>query len=209
MRWASTRAASTYLHVVHRIQRLQRRVRHVLPDNAALAACRIEVGHRGGRHRALPEGIEAAAVQVLAASLPIIFVRIQLAPETRRLIRIDRRASDLVDEQTGDGERLIANHVRREAHVRTAREESILRVALQHLWSDARRLTVRGAEHDGLLHRLHVPPRADELSGQPVEQLRMRGRLALRAEVLHGLDETGAEIHLPEPVGGDACRQRV
>jgi len=39
---------------------------------------------------------------------------------------------------------------------------------------------------------LHVPAVLTELDGQPVEQLWVARRLALRAEVLGGLDQTGA-----------------
>ena len=48
-----------------------------------------------------------------------------------------------------------------------------------------------------------------ELRREPVEQLRMRRRRSLRAEVLAGLDEAAAEELLPGAVDRDARGQRV
>ena len=47
---------------------------------------------------------------------------------------------------------------------------------------------------------LTLQPCRDELRRQPVEQLRVGRRRALRAEVLAGLDEPAPEELLPEPV---------
>ena len=41
-------------------------------------------------------------------------------------------------------------------------------------------------------------PDADEFCGQPVQQFRVRRPLTLQAEIFSGLDQAGAEIHLPE-----------
>ena len=51
-------------------------------------------------------------------------------------------------------------------------------------------------------------PVLDELDGQPVEQLGVRRRLALRAEVLAGRDEAGAEVGLPDAVDERARGRR-
>ena len=59
------------------------------------------------------------------------------------------------------------------------------------------------------VQRLDVPAGADELGGQPVEQLGVAGRLALHAEVLGGLHQAGAEELLPGAVDRHAGRQRV
>ena len=52
-------------------------------------------------------------------------------------------------------------------------------------------------------------PFAIELGGQPVEQLRVRWRRALRAEILAGLDDAAAEELLPQPIDGHARDERV
>ena len=55
---------------------------------------------------------------------------------------------------------------------------------------------------------LEAPAAVHELDGQPVEQLGMRRRLALRAEVFAGRHEPGAEIGLPDPVDERPRRRR-
>ena len=45
--------------------------------------------------------------------------------------------------------------------------------------------------------------------GQPVEQFGMDRPLALRAEIVHRLDDADAEEHLPEAIHGDARGQRI
>ena len=52
-------------------------------------------------------------------------------------------------------------------------------------------------------------PDADELGGQPVEQLGMAGRLALRAEIVDASSPARAEEHLPVAVDRHPRRQRV
>ena len=61
-------------------------------------------------------------------------------------------------------------------------------------------LHVDGAGHDQLVDRLEPPAVADQLAGQPVEQLGMRRRLPLLAEVARRGDDPAAEVVLPEPV---------
>ena len=133
----------------------------------------------------------------------------QFLPQARRLIRFHRRAADLVHQQAGYRQRLVAHHLRREPHARTARQQTVLRIFLQQLRRHLRRLSISRAHHDGLLHRLHVPAVAHELRRQPVQQFRIRRPLALRAEIFHGLHQPHAEIHLPEPVHRHARGQRV
>ena len=53
-----------------------------------------------------------------------------------------------------------------------------------------------------------LQPLLHELDGQPVEQLRMRRRLALRAEVLARRDEARAEVRLPDAVDERPRRRR-
>ena len=52
-----------------------------------------------------------------------------------------------------------------------------------------RRLAIGRRRDDQPLHRAHVPAGADELGGEPVEQLRMDRRLPLHAEILLRLDD--------------------
>ena len=59
------------------------------------------------------------------------------------------------------------------------------------------------------MHRLHRPAARDELAGKPVEQLRVRRGVALKAEIIRGADNPAAEVVLPQPVGHHAGSERV
>ena len=56
---------------------------------------------------------------------------------------------------------------------------------------------------------LQAPAALHELDRQPVEQLRVRRRRALTAEVVLGLDNPSAEVLLPHAIDGHARGQRV
>ena len=59
------------------------------------------------------------------------------------------------------------------------------------------------------MHRLHVPTRTDELGGEPVEQLRVRGPLTTHSEILRGLHQSNAEVQLPVAIHRDARGEGV
>ena len=71
-----------------------------------------------------------------------------------------------------------------------------------------RRLPVRRRRDHQPHDVLHVPLRAGTRR-QPVEQFRVRRQFALRAGLLQRPRDAVAEEELPEPVHGDARRQRV
>src|SRR4029077_13176751 len=54
-----------------------------------------------------------------------------------------------------------------------------------------------------------APVMVHQFAGQPIEQLGMAGGRALRPEVVVGLDQAAAEIHLPDPVDRHSGRQWV
>ena len=56
---------------------------------------------------------------------------------------------------------------------------------------------------------LQAPPTSNQLTAQPVEELRVRGSLPLGAEVIGGWDQSPAEVLLPDPIYGHARRQGV
>ena len=116
-------------------------------------------------------------------------------PQPVRLIRLDRRTADLVHQQPRERQGLVPNHFRREPHVRPACEQPVVGILRQQLRRHARGLPVRRTHHDGLLQRFHVPAGPDEFGREPIEQLRMRRRFALRAEILGGLHDADAEVH--------------
>ena len=65
------------------------------------------------------------------------------------------------------------------------------------------------ARHDRPDEPLDRPAVADEPRGQVVEQFRVRGRVARRAEVVDAPHQARAEEVLPDPVDEDAGRERV
>jgi hypothetical protein len=50
----------------------------------------------------------------------------------------------------------------------------------------------------------YIPAGTDQLGREPIEELGMRRRLSLDAEVFGSVDQPGAEMVLPDPVDGDA-----
>src|SRR5262249_420120 len=90
---------------------------------------------------------------------------------------------------------------------RSTRQEAILGVRLELVFVSFGRLPVGGGRHHQTDELLHIPTRLTKLYGQPVEQLRMRRRLALRAEVLGGPHQTGSEDLMPEAIPGAASRR--
>ena len=59
------------------------------------------------------------------------------------------------------------------------------------------------------MDRLLAPTLTNEFGREPVEQFGMRGRRALQAEIVLGLDQAATEIRLPKPIDPDARRERI
>ena len=55
----------------------------------------------------------------------------------------------------------------------------------------------------------HVPAAFHELDGEPIEQLLVYRRFALRAQIIQHLRQACAEQQLPHAVHEDSCRQRI
>ena len=177
---------------------------------AELAARGVEGRHRGIRSGPPPEGVEGAAVAVVAhARGPGPLAVEGGLPEAVGLRRVDRRTAHLVAQQAAQGQGLVADHLRLEAIPGRPCQEPVPRVFRLQLGPDLRRLAIRRRGDDQAEQGLRVPARAHVLAGQPVEQLGMARRLALGAEVLLGLDQADAEQLRPEPVDGDARGQRI
>ena len=67
-------------------------------------------------------------------------------------------------------------------------------------------LAVGGRGHDQALHGLHVPV-AFKFGGEPVQHVALYRLVALRSEILGGLDEAATEMELPVTVDGHARGQ--
>src|SRR5208283_2131742 len=94
----------------------------------------VEDVHRCGRGTAFPEGVHAAAVQVLALVTPVV-ARVAADhrhrfPDSLGLVRLDAGSADLVDQQTTGGQGVIADHFAVHAETRTTGKEPVLRVLL-------------------------------------------------------------------------------
>ena len=88
----------------------------------------------GGGDGALPERVQTAAIEVLA----LVLLDNPSPPESSfhkpgRLIRLHRRPADLLHQQPGDRQRLIAHHLGRQPEARSARQQAVLRIALHQL----------------------------------------------------------------------------
>src|SRR5262245_63692608 len=103
---------------------------------AEFARRSVKDPHRRRERRALPECIKTAPPQAFA------FVAV-VTGESRKghvfiqtvgLIRFDRRPADLLDQQSRDKERLVADHLRRQSETRAARKQPVVGITLLYLW---------------------------------------------------------------------------
>ena len=125
------------------------------------------------------------------------------------MVGLHRRATELFDQQAGDEQRLIADHFGRQPQARGMRQQTVVGIALQRLGRFLGRLAVGRAHHHGFQDLFDAPAFLLELDRQPVQQLGMRRLLALRAEVVDGFYQPGAEKRLPQAVDRHAGGQRV
>ena len=70
-------------------------------------------------------------------------------------------------------------------------------------------LPVDARQHDQAMHRLQAAALSQELAGQPVEQLGMRGRTPRETEVTRRAHDSLAKVILPDPIDHDASRERI
>src|SRR5690606_9701928 len=112
--------------VVQQDERLQRRIRACTLDDAELAVRRVERAERRRRGRALPERVEAAAVERGAFvwdELRRIAARIgDGLPQARRLIGLDALAAELFDQEARREERSVSDRLGVQAKAGSARE---------------------------------------------------------------------------------------
>ena len=64
-------------------------------------------------------------------------------------------------------------------------------------------------QHDLAMQWLHAPSAGDQLLREQIEQLGMRGALAVVAEVARRIHESAAEVLLPDAIRQHARRQRI
>jgi hypothetical protein len=194
--------------IVHQGEGLQGCVRAVALDAGVGGIGRVEGGQHGVEHAAQGQNVQAAAVAIVAlADLP--FYRATDIKDVAGERRPDAGAADGTGEQAADGERGVAQDFRFEAQAVLAGEQAVERVEVVELGPVGRGLAVGGGGDDAADELLAAPAAGDEVARQPVEQFRVRGRLAGGAEVVGRGDQAGAEEFAPDVIDGDAGGQRV
>ena len=130
-------------------------------------------------------------------------------PKPIRLWWFDTRPTDIGIQQTTNSEGVIAQCLRIEAEPRATGKKAVIRIQFQFSRRYLRALPIsRGSQHQ-LQHLLDIPLGGDEFGGEPIQQLRMHRRYALRAKVLGGFHDARAEHVLPEPVNRHSRRERM
>src|SRR5581483_7655470 len=114
-------------------------------------------------------------------------------PQPLRLVWEHAAAAYLVIEQAANKQCVVAYHLGLEAESWSSGQQTILRILLQQLRRDLRRLPIHRRRNNQALHRFHIPLSPDELRSQPIQQLLIAGRVSLRAEVLARFHDSDAE----------------
>ena len=191
------------LRAVEQDEGLQGRVGGVATRDADDALRDVERFEHGGRAGTAPKRVETAAVEGLTFAGGGGFEGLG------DVVGVDRRTTDFFNEQAAGGEGLVANHLGGEAMAGTAGEPGVLRIVGHDLRGREAALAVSIGEDDGFEEGFHIPARADEFAGEPVEEFGVLGAIALGAEVVGGLDEALTEEGLPKAIYGHAGQQRV
>ena len=147
-------------HVVHQVESLKRRVRAREFDTAEVAARCVEEGEARRGDSSLLKGVETATVEARPVILHIDGhragnrFRAEFLPQTGRLVRLDARATERLDQQATRRQRRVANHLGRKSKTRPACKPLVAGVSRKHPFVDPRGLPVRG--------------RSDELAESPL-----------------------------------------
>src|SRR5262245_39989138 len=195
--------------IVQRDQRLKRRVGADAANLTDLSAAAVEGHHGRVRRRALAVCIETATEPVFALGVHPGLSAVSRTPQAGGVRWHHGRAAHFRREQTADGERLIAHSFGAEPEPGAARLDQVARIGLAQSGRDLRSLAISVAHHNSLDEILQRPTVIAILNGEPVQQIRVRGRGAERAKILFSLDDTDAEKPRPHAVGPHARRERV
>ena len=169
----------------------------------------VEDGEGGRWGGAVDEGVEAAAVFVVAfADGPGAF-DLALAHDAIGDGRIDWGAADLRGEQAAGGEGDVAHDFGVEAEAGLAGEEVVAGVFFAEVGAVGGALAVGAGGDDEAVDVFEAPVFGEEFGGEPVEEFGVGGGGALHAEVVFGFDEAASEVLLPDAVDDDACGEGV
>ena len=180
-------------------------------DPAGLAVGRVE--HVDRPDGSSPEGVEAAAVQVVPLGGGGIrncgFSPWRASQTFFGLIGKNRRSPQAIDQQTGVGEGPVAKDHGGQAKTAGPADKTVFRIVFALPVVHFTGLPIGRARDDQPVHFLLAPTQILEFHGQPVQEIEVKGVLALHAEIFGGLDQADSEKPLPHPVdldaGGQGC----
>ena len=122
---------------------------------------------------------------------------------------VHARAADQQVELAADGERRVADLLRREPPRVEPPEEVVGRIDPGRVGVERRRHAVSVRVDDQPVQRLEPPFMSDQPAREPIEELGVgRGRAEL-AEVVRAADDAPAEVVLPHAVGDHAGRELI
>ncbi len=163
----------------------------------------IEHGEGRVEGGTLEMGVEGAPMSVSAhAGFPFA-IALGEGAETGRLRRKHRRPTDARVEQSADEEGGITDLFGFEPEPGLAGEMSIAGVLFGEIGPMVRGLAIGLAGDDEPMDMAQAPAGSDEFPGEPVEQGGVGGFIAHGAEVVFGLDQSLAEVGLPDAIDGD------
>ena len=178
-------------------------------DPAGLAVGRVE--HVDRPDGSSPEGVEAAAVQVVSLGGGVfetaVFRHVEGFPDFFGLIGKNGRSPQAIDQQTGVGEGPVAKDHGGQAKTAGPADETVFRIVFALPVVHFTGLPIGRARDDQPVHFLLAPTQVLEFHGQPVQEIEVKGVLALHAEIFRGLDQADSEKPLPHPVDLDAGGQ--
>src|SRR5215831_2733234 len=122
--------------IIHEVQCLERGVRPRNSHGTGLTVGGIKGRHGRRRDSPFPVGVKASAI-LLFSLVRLIGSSIEsdLFPQSRRLVGFYRRAPDLLYQQTGNRQCLIANRLGGQAESRSASQETVFGILFKQLGS--------------------------------------------------------------------------
>src|SRR5262245_20973761 len=102
------------------------------------------------------------------ALVRLIFGTGGVFPTPLRLIWLHARSANFLDEETGSGQRAVAEHLGGETILWAAREQFVVRIACEQLRARLRGLAIGGRGDDEFAKRLQVPAGIHEMLRLPV-----------------------------------------
>ena len=170
----------------------------------------VEGGEEGLAQGAFDENVNAAADGVFLGTAAPRGARARGSlGDVGGYLSVNARAGHLEIELAGEIENGVADFLGgKAAHVEPPKE-IVVRVGSQRGLVAGGGHLISAAQHDELVHALEFPAAFHELSGEPVEQLRMRGLFADVAKVVRAAHDAAAKVMLPQAVGHHLGGHRI